>query len=188
MAIPEKELLDRIKHEPQAFALLYDKYYNAIFGYVFRRTGQYDLAKDITAETFLRAYQKIDFFEWRNISFSAWLYKIASNETNLYFRKSRYSPSCLDDLQLTNQFIYEAGIETEKAALEKSMQELNEFRAVQKQLQQLGIKYQEVIALRFFEEKSMKEISDILGKNEGTVKSLLSRGLEKLRTRLSSKF
>jgi RNA polymerase sigma-70 factor (ECF subfamily) len=47
---------------------------------------------------------------------------------------------------------------------------------------QLDLKYQEVIALRFFEEKSIQQISAILNKKEGTVKSLLSRGLKKLRT------
>jgi len=187
MSIPENELLLRIKRDPEAFALLYDKYYNSIFGYVFRRTGQYDLSRDITAETFLRAYQKIDLFEWRNISFSAWLYKIAGNETNMYFRKSRYSPACLDDLKLTNQLFYEEGIETERAALEKSLQENTAFHSVLEQLKGLGTKYQEVIALRFFEGKSIKQIAEILGKNEGTIKSLLSRGLHKLRMALHEK-
>ena len=45
----------------------------------------------------------------------------------------------------------------------------------------MPVKYQEVIALKYFEEKSIKEISEILGKKEGTIKSLISRGLQKLR-------
>ena len=45
----------------------------------------------------------------------------------------------------------------------------------------LSVKYQEVLTLRYFENKQIKEISEILGKREGTVKSLLHRGLEKLR-------
>lgn len=52
---------------------------------------------------------------------------------------------------------------------------------VLKQLKTLPVKYQEVIALRYFEGKDIKEISEILDKSEGTVKSLLARGLEKLR-------
>jgi RNA polymerase sigma-70 factor (ECF subfamily) len=177
----EKELLKRIKKDPQAFALVYDKHYNSIFSYVFRRLANYDLAKDVTAETFLKAYQKIGVFEWRNVPISAWLFRIATNEINLYFRNSKYSPACLDDTNLHLYLAYEEGIETEKAALEKALQENEEFLMIQKQLLQLDIKYQEVIALRFFEEKSIKEISTILSKKEGTIKSLLSRGLEKLR-------
>ncbi|MFN2439080.1 MAG: RNA polymerase sigma factor, partial [Chitinophagaceae bacterium] len=77
-------------------------------------------------------------------------------------------------------------LETEKAALEKAIQDHRQFFDVQQHLARLDIKYQEVIALRFFEEKSIKEIALILSKNEGTVKSLLSRGLEKLRTAMAN--
>jgi RNA polymerase sigma-70 factor (ECF subfamily) len=48
----------------------------------------------------------------------------------------------------------------------------------------LPAKYQDVIALRYFEGKSIREIAEILGKREGTIKSLLSRGLEKIRKKL----
>ena len=178
----EKELLKLINKDPQAFAVLYDNYYNPIFSYVFRRLGNYDLSKDITAETFLKAVQKIGSFTWRGIPISAWLYRIASNEINLYLRHKKYIPENIDDIGLRYFLQYEEGIETEKAALEKAMQEHKQFAEVQQQLTQLNVKYQEVIALRFFEEKSIKEIALILAKNEGTVKSLLSRGLEKLRT------
>ncbi len=183
----EKELLKLIKKDPQAFAILYDNYYNPIFSYVFRRLENYDLSKDITAETFLKAYQKIGSFVWRGIPVSAWFYRIASNEINLFIRQKKYSPEYIKDTGLRHYLQYEEGIETEKAALEKAMLEHKQFSDVQKQLAHLDIKYQEVIALRFFEEKSIKEIALILAKNEGTIKSLLSRGLEKLRTAMGKK-
>jgi RNA polymerase sigma-70 factor (ECF subfamily) len=177
----EKELLKRVKKDPQAFSLVYDKCYQPIFAYIFRRLGNYELARDITAETFLKAFQKIGWFEWRNIPLSAWLFRIATNEINLYFRKAKYTPSHLEETELHKYLQHEPGIETEKQAIERSLQENMEFNTIREQLLQLDTKYQEVIALRFFEEKSIYEISSILGKKEGTVKSLLSRGLEKLR-------
>ena len=175
----EKELLRQSKKDPQAFSILYDHHYTPIFAYALRRIGQYELARDVTAETFLKAFQKINAFEWRNIPLSAWLYRIATNEINLCFRAEKYKPSALEDANI--YLPYEEGIETEKAALAKAFQENKEFMTIQQQLLDLDIKYQEVISLRFFEEKSIRQIADILGKNEGTVKSLLSRGLEKLR-------
>jgi len=178
----EKELLKRIKKDPQVFAVLYDEHYHSIFSYAFRRLAHYDLAKDVTAETFLKAFQKIGTFEWRNVPVSAWLFRIATNEINLYFRNSKYRPAWLDVTDLHLDLAYEEGVETEKAALEKALRESREFRLIQNQLMQLDLKYQEVIALRFFEEKSIQQISTILNKKEGTVKSLLSRGLKKLRT------
>jgi RNA polymerase sigma-70 factor (ECF subfamily) len=178
----EQELLKRIKKDPQAFACVYDEHYNSIFSYVFRRLGNYEQARDITAETFLKAFQNIHRFEWRNIPLSAWLYRITNNEINLYFRKSKYAPTLVTDLKFYEQLPYEPGIETEKAAMEKSLAESQEFFSLQQQLMSLNLKYQEVIALRFFENKSINEIAAILKKKEGTIKSLLSRGLEKLRT------
>jgi RNA polymerase sigma-70 factor (ECF subfamily) len=176
----EKELLKRIKKDPQAFALLYDEHYNSIFAYVFRRLGNYDIAKDVVAETFLKAFQKIGQFEWKDIPVSAWLYRIATNEINLHFRRAKKNKT--HDLDVDLCLPHEPGIETEKAAIEKALAEANEFLTIQKQLLLLDLKYQEVIALRFFEDKSIREIAIILNKKEGTIKSLLSRGLEKLRT------
>ena len=180
----EKEILLQIRKDPQAFALIYDRHYTEIFSYVFHRLGKYEAARDITAESFLKAFQKINSFEWKGIPVSAWLFRIATNEINQYFRKEKYTPAYITT-EIFAQFPYEEGIETEKAALEKAMKENEEFLQVQKHLLELDNKYQEVIALRFFEEKSIKEISAILNKNEGTVKSLLSRGLEKLRKLVS---
>jgi len=110
---------------------------------------------------------------------------LATNEMNLFFRHSKYRPACLEDTDLHLLLAYEEGIETEKAAMEKALRENEEFLTIQKKLLQLDLKYQEVIALRFFEEKSIREISTILAKKEGTVKSLISRGLEKLRILMS---
>ena len=182
----EKELIKRVKKDPRAFSLIYDENYKAIFSYVFRRLGNYEIARDLTAETFLKALQKVHSFEWRNIPISAWLFRIATNEINLYFRRCRHKTTYLDDTDLHLHLPYEPGIETEKAALEKAIQENEEFSLVQRRLLELDAKYQEVIALRFFEEKSIREISTILRKKEGTIKSLLSRGLGKLRMQVEN--
>jgi len=68
--------------------------------------------------------------------------------------------------------------------MEKELKAHNDYNLIRKNLLKLDIKYQEVVVLRYFEQKTNHEISLILGKNEGTVKSLLSRGLEKLRNTL----
>jgi len=186
MTDPDKLLLKQAQQDSTAFAAIYVKYYKAVFGYTFRRLGDYDLARDITAETFLKAFNKISFFEWRNIPLSSWIFRIATNEINQYFRKAKYRPALLDDVQYLLQLPNVPGIETERSALEKQAKENKEFTEIQKELARLDTKYQEVIALRYFEEKSIKEISEILGKKEGTVKSLISRGLDKLKKAINN--
>ena len=181
--VEEKLLLEKIKKDPKEFGVLFDHYYNKIFGYVLRRILNYDLAGDITAETFLKAFLKINDFKWKNISISSWLFKIATNEVNSYYRKEKYSPASLDRLLDREEFdiANRENFEEERERIEEELKNHNDFILVQQKLEKMPVKYQEVIALKYFEEKSIKEISEILGKKEGTIKSLVSRGLQKLR-------
>jgi RNA polymerase sigma-70 factor, ECF subfamily len=82
---------------------------------------------------------------------------------------------------LDYEFLRQADIEEERAALENELKAHQDFILVQQALKLVDLRYQEVIALRYFESKDIREIGEILGKPEGTIKSLLSRGLEKLR-------
>jgi len=176
----------RAKSEPEAFGILYEQYYGQIFGYVCRRVLIWEVAQDITSEVFIKAYQSIWRFRWTNISIAAWFYRIATNEVNLYFRQRKYVPDSLDDLIQRTGFDAPdlTSLEEEKARLETQLQQYQDFIAIQTKIKDLPVKYQEVITLRYFEQKSIGEISEILNKNEGTIKSLLSRGIGRLKNLL----
>jgi RNA polymerase sigma-70 factor (ECF subfamily) len=179
----EAQLIEECRIDPAAFRQVFDTWYTPIFGYIYRRTADYDLSKDIAAETFLKAFLKINSFRWRGISLSAWLYRIAGNELNQYYRSNKYKPQSLQQLlenpQMERLLRYEA--DDDRDIIAKEIKAHEDYNRIRVNLLKLDIKYQEVIALRYFEQKTNKEISLILDKNEGTVKSLLSRRLEKLR-------
>lgn len=178
----EKELIKLAQKDPEVFAKVYDNYYPKIFGYILKRTANLEVAQDITSETFFKALHKLWQFRWRNISFSSWLYKIATNEINQYFRKGKYKSVSLDKLQ--EQGFDPVSLHNPEVELIEAQEKLKrhqDFIACQQKISRLDVKYQEVITLRFFEQKQTKEIGEILGKPEGTVKSLLHRGLENLR-------
>ena len=179
----EKELVRQAQKAPDAFARLYDQYYPRIFGYVLRRSANIEAAQDITSETFLKALRKLWQFHWRNISFSAWLYKIATNEINQYFRKAEYTKSVsLEELQEPGcELLSPHDPESELIEAQEKLKQHQDFLEIQGKIARLPAKYQEVIALRFFEKKQINEIAEILGKREGTIKSLLHRAVEKLR-------
>lgn len=182
----EQELIQQCHRDPTAFSQVFDNWYPAVFGYMFRRTADYDLSKDIAAETFLKAYLNIHQFSWRGISLSTWLYRIATNELNQYYRKQKYQPQSLQQL-LENPYmekLLHQQQDDEREIMEAELQAHDDYNQIRINLLKLDIKYQEVISLRYFEQKTNTEISVILDKNEGTVKSLLSRGLEKLRNML----
>lgn len=179
----EARLIEQCRTDPNAFGLIFDRYYKPVFGYLLRRTGDYDLAKDMAAETFLKAFLKIGSFQWRGISVSAWLYRIAGNELNQYYRSSKYKPQSLQQLLENPQMekLLHGDADNEREMMERELKAHKDYDNIRQNLLKLDTKYQEVIALRYFEQKTNPEIAEILDKNEGTIKSLLSRGLEKLR-------
>jgi RNA polymerase sigma-70 factor, ECF subfamily len=183
----EKQLLKNIKENPEFFGKLFDEYYKPIFNYIFHRVADYDISRDIAADTFLKAYLKVHSFVWKDISILTWLYRIATNEVNYYYRKNKSAKLFRERFFEQADKIYDFDdYQTEKQLLENELKQDSDFVRVQRSLKKLTIKYQEVLSLRFFEKKSILEISDILDKKEGTIKSLLSRGLEKLKNEFNN--
>lgn len=177
----EAKLIAAAQKKPDAFGVLFDHYHPKILAYLIHRTGNMTLAQDLTSETFFKALTKLWQFRWRSISFSAWLYRIATNEMRMYYRGKR--PVSLDAIMEGSAFDVSDStdlMEELKAAEEKLSQQ-KDFVEIQAKLGVLPLHYQEVIVLRYLEEKSFEEIAEIMGKREGNVRSLLSRGLQKLR-------
>jgi RNA polymerase sigma-70 factor (ECF subfamily) len=103
------------------------------------------------------------------------------NEVNLFFRYKQKHASLFDRIEFEDKNQFESCVHEDKLEMEKELLQHDQFLSVLASLKTLPVKYQEVIALRYFEGKDNKEIAEILNINEGTLKSLLSRGLEKLR-------
>jgi len=182
----EKELIRLAQKNPEVFAAIYAQYYPRIFEYALKRTANLQVAQDITSETFFKALRKLWQFRWRNVPFSSWLYRIATNEVRQYFRKRKYHAASLDELQESGfEPMSDGNPATEMMEAQEKLQQHADFLSCQRLISQLDLKYQEVLSLRFFERKEIKEIGEILGKSEGTIKSLLHRGLKKLRDQMT---
>lgn len=182
----EQLLLSEVQASPDQFGRVFDEFYSRILRYCVKRTGDVTLSEDLTSEVFIKAFKNIQKFQWRNVTFSAWLYRIALNEISSHYRKKQHVS--LDVMIQEEGFdppdrtlLYEEIVQAED-----ELQKHHDFLKVQRELQNLPLKYQEVLSLRYFEEKKVSEIAEILGKKEGTVKSLLSRGFDKLLERVSA--
>ena len=86
--LEENEWVKEAKRDVRNFSKLYDRYFESIFGFVYRRTEDEQRASDITSQTFLKALQNLNKYEYRGLPFSAWLFRIAANEVNKHYRKS----------------------------------------------------------------------------------------------------
>jgi len=174
----EKKLIQKAKKDPEVFGQLYDKYYPQIFGYVLKRVANLEIAQDVTSETFFKALRKLWQFRWQNVPFSCWLYRIANNEIANYFRKNRIKTVPLENVP---EPISVHNPETEVMKAEKELEKYQDFLTLHETITQLSIKYQEVITLRFFEKKKIREMSQILGRKEGTIKSQIHRAIKELK-------
>ena len=181
----QKRQIQAIKKNPALFEEVFEQHYKTIFNYVFRRTGNFDLARDITSESFLKAYLHIDRFKWKGVPILAWIYRIAGNETAKFYRNKKYQPELMHEVYPHLEMLYAStDLETERENAEAEWKKHKQFVAVQKSLKELDAKYQEVISLKYFEGMKIKEIAMVLNKKEGTIKSLLSRGLSQIRSKL----
>ncbi|MEQ8425103.1 MAG: sigma-70 family RNA polymerase sigma factor, partial [Cyclobacteriaceae bacterium] len=83
----EGVIIAQAKKNPKVFGALYEKYFDRIFNYLYRQTDDEELAGDLCSQTFVNALNNLKKYEFRGVPFSAWLYKIASNEVNKHYRK-----------------------------------------------------------------------------------------------------
>ncbi len=170
-------LVERARNDRHAFAALYDRYHDRIYNYVLRRTANAELARDLTADTFVQVLRKLWTFRFRGIPFSAWLYRVAANEVNRFYRRRR--GRCWLPLE-EGAGRESAALREEAREVERRLQAHADFQEVQTLISRLGARYQEVVCLRFFEELTIEQIAEVLGKPPGTVKSLLHRALGQL--------
>lgn len=176
-----KELVELAKkYDTEAFGRLYDIYFDKIYGYVFYRVGDRAEAEDLTEQVFLKVLEAIKKFEWRNVSFVSWLFKIASNVVIDYYRRcSRMTTVPIEDyieeLQGTDD---PASLAIRKFSQEKL------YLAISK----LTDEQQEVIILKFLTNFSNAEIARTLKKSEGAVKSLQHRALSALQRVLKGEY
>ena len=179
---PDAGLLKDCQSDPNAFEKIFHKYHDQIFNYAVRRTCNVSLAQDVTANTFLKALNHIGNFKWKGISLSSWLYRIATNEINLHYRKSkRLTPLTFE---LSKTLIDESKADSVLLEIEEAMIQHEKYKMACDALSKLKLKYQTVLTLRYFEDKSIKEISEILEISENTVKTHIRRGLMQLRKQL----
>jgi RNA polymerase sigma-70 factor (ECF subfamily) len=184
----EQLIIEQAKKDPQAFGVIFDRYYPKILAYTVRRTGSVITAEEIVSETFVKALQALRDFRWRGISIEAWLFRIAINELKMHFRNSRPTAS-LDEMYETSGFepVSDYDLAQEALDAQERLAGHKQFIEARRIMARLPSKYQDVLLLRYVEQKKIREIAQIIDKNENTVKSLLSRGLERLRVELRQK-
>jgi len=170
----DSEIVELCIKDVNIYRYIIERYESKLLRYIKRilYVSQED-AEDILQEVFLKAYKNINSYNSK-YSFSNWIYRITHNESVSFLRKKNITVSNTEDDSIFDRIPSEEDIEDDFLNSVKSI----EVREILSKLEQ---KYQDVLILRFFEEKEYNEIAEILHISTGTVASLISRGKEKFK-------
>jgi RNA polymerase sigma-70 factor (ECF subfamily) len=164
-------VLQAQKCDQEAFAKLYEQNFDKIYRYISLKVGNNTEAEDMTQQVFIKALQSISSYKWKDVPFSAWLFRIAHNQVIDYYRKqSRQSTTPLYEYMAVTNFDPEKAIE-DKADIERLLIASKKLTAAQ----------QEVITLRFAGELPIAEVARIMGKTQGAIKALQHSAIAALR-------
>jgi len=181
----DQELVSDTLLNKHAFSAIVKKYEDPMRRYI-KRLGCKDENEedDILQEIFIKVFINLNDYD-PNLQFSSWIYRIAHNETISFFRKKNIRPSVLT-LSAEDTDVFFSQLADDKDFVELANQR-DDKRVILELLSVLDQKYREILILRFLEEKSYTEISDILKIPEGTVGTLVNRGKKKLKEILEKK-
>jgi RNA polymerase sigma-70 factor, ECF subfamily len=176
----ENEIIERSKRDPRAFGELYERYFDRIYYFALRRTGDEDTAGDLASQTFVNALNHLPRYENRGVPFSAWLYRIATNEINKYYRKKKGKKIFSIEESRIRELV-EQNNPGPEGWDEELVQRLLSY------LKDLPTDMLQVLELRFFEDKDFREIAFILEMTESGAKMRAYRALDLLRRNFNIK-
>jgi RNA polymerase sigma-70 factor (ECF subfamily) len=172
----ERLLIEAAQRDRSRFADIYEEYFELVYAYVARRVRDRSTAEDLTSDVFHKALANLPRFKWTGAPFASWLFRIASNLiADRAKRKAKISASS-EEVELIPQ----DSRKDSQSGLEDVERQAQLFRLVDG----LPEDQKRVVSLRFAEDKSIKEISNELGRSEGAVKQLQFRALQNLRAKL----
>lgn len=169
----EKEWLRLAEIDPDRFDRFYDKYHDRIFSFAYWRTRNEDAATDVTAETFLTAWEKRGQFRWQGYTFGAWLFQIARSVISHRQRHEAVRREADFDGK-RHEPVAPGTPETELAAG-------NDMALINACLDRLTEGQREVIILHHFVGLAVRQIAHVTKTPQGTVNSHLRRGKTALR-------
>jgi RNA polymerase sigma-70 factor (TIGR02952 family) len=156
----------------EAFGMLYDRYVDSVFRFIYYRVNDRALAEDFTSETFVRALRRIGTITYQGRDIGAWFVTIARNIVLDHVKSARHRLETPTGETVEGP---EHAQSTEAAVLESLASE-----QLMGAVQQLGDEQRECVMLRFMQGLSVSETAAVMGKNDGAIKALQHRAVRKL--------
>lgn len=153
-----------------SFGLLYDKYIDKIYSFVYFKTHHKETAEDLVSLAFMKAVKNIASFNTHTGTFQAWLYQIARNTVIDHYRTKK-SDTDIDD-------VWDLSANTD---IEKDIDIKNKLEKLESYIGGLKSEQRDILIMKLWQGMSYREIAEALGKSEGSCKMMFSRTIRKLR-------
>lgn len=183
----EQKLIKRIKkkQDKEAANTLISYYYKEIYAYVYRQTGNEELAKDLTQDIFIQILQKIAMFDHKKASFRTWMYRIASNKICDHYRSKVHRLSFKQEqIDMTDE-----NLELHSSNLGTAIRDLSELIIHKELIEDImeivslyKQEWQEIFYMKCFEERTFQDISQTLNISENTVKSRFYKMIRQIKS------
>lgn len=172
-AASEAQLVEQAKKHAQSFQLLYEHYFPRVYGYVAYRIPRREDAEDVVSEVFLKMSRALHQFDYRGEgAFAAWLFRIAYNEVQSFYRQQRQpAPLGLDEAAP----LHDAAESPDTILLQQE-----KAQGLRQMVRALSPRREAVVTLKFFAGLRNREIASVLKLDERSVASHLSRALQDL--------
>lgn len=157
------------------FSTLYKKYYPKLIYYTSKMCNDPQKAEDISTDSFMTAFEKIEKYESEKAQFSTWLFTIAKNLALQSIKNDKRSISL--DIEYDDEGTTMKDFITEEES-DVVLHDVQDKKAeiMKKHIESLKEPYKSVIEMREIKRMSYKDISDTLGKNLSTIKSQIRNG------------
>lgn len=184
-ALVNKRIKQVLKGDQNAFADIVSLYQHKLYQVCYRMLSNKQEAEDIAQEAFVRAYMNLHTFDQKR-KFSTWLYRIATNLCIDRIRKKKPDYYLDAEVTGTDGLDMYSQIAVDDQLPEETIVQMELQERIQYEIGRLPDKYRSVIVLKYIEELSLQEISEILDMPLGTVKTRIHRGREALRKQLNN--
>lgn len=166
----------------QEFTQFYKNNLDKVFRFIYLRVDTLETAEDLTAQVFFKYWQSENNSNNSKLAIKnpqAFIYQIARNQIIDFYRRKKNALISLDELR-------EKGIEIPQESFNFQIELSFEMENLKKSLQKIKPIYSEIIIWHYVNELSIKEIANILQKNENNVRVLLHRALESLKAQINT--
>jgi len=176
--IQEEALFKRLKSDPQAVTEVYERYANALYAFLLKRCRQKEIAEDLVAQCFVKLLESAPGLEWKGVSIGAWLYRVATNALADHWRSAHTRKSQPLDTETWDPPSADDPVWNTQISMEGER--------IQKALDQLTERDQQVLTLRFYGGYETEDVAKTLDISNNHAAVLTYRALGRMRKNLIS--